>query len=96
MKRPDLVEDEGRGHEDAHEEGHLHVEHQRLGRAREDELVREAGLAHRLRQEVEDLLVEAPADARSRRAGTRSARTRRWRSSSRCSRNVILSGWGGP
>src|SRR6185503_7023654 len=63
---PDLVEDERRGHEDPHEEGHLHVQHQRLGGPGVDELDAGIGSAQGLGQEVEDPLSEAPADREAR------------------------------
>src|SRR5207245_1704530 len=50
------------GDEYPHEEGHLHIEDEGLGRTRVDELDVGEGAAQRLGEEVEDLLVPVPAE----------------------------------
>ena len=68
---PHLPQDVGRGHEDAHEEDHLHVEEERLRGAGEDELDLGERGAQRAGQEVEDLDAPVPAQGEADAEGDR-------------------------
>ena len=86
---PDLVEDEGGGHEERHERRHLEIEDEWIADAEECEL-RPLGqdLVDGLREVVRDSIAERPAAAKAT-AGAIKARTIRLRSSSRCSITVM-------